>query len=293
MEITVFTPTFNRAYTLGRLYQSLQSQTFREFEWLIIDDGSTDNTEELVRGFIDDNTVLIRYKKTANHGKHIAINEGAKLADGRLFFIVDSDDYLTPDALQKVLDAEKSIPDNEKQKYAGVCGLRGYSDKVIIGTTFSGTYLDITSLERDKYNISGDKAEVYYTKLLQKYPFPQFDDEKFCTECVVWDQIASDGYRLRYFNDIIYITEYLPDGLTSNIQSHYFNSPKGYGFYLYQSGKNGKLYGVYKWNQYLSYYYMFRGKYKFREIAKNLHMNTAHLYLRLLGLRVFYKLYDK
>ncbi len=204
MRITVFTPTFNRAYIIEKLYQSLKKQTFRDFEWIVINDGSIDNTNELFKEImIDSHDFSIRYFSVPNGGKHRAINLGVNLAQGELFFIVDSDDYLTDNALEIIDNIEKGIPQAKKNEFAGICGLRGYDEKNYIGTTFekeNQDTLDITVLEREKYNISGDKSEVFYTSILKKYPFPEFKNEKFVTECVVWDKIAHDNYKLRFFN---------------------------------------------------------------------------------------------
>ena len=294
MKITVFTPTYNRAYIIEKLYHSLQRQTFKDFEWIVVDDGSEDETEDLFKKIQKDKNLFeIRYIKQKNGGKHRAINKGIEIAKGELFFIVDSDDYLIDTALKTITEIEESIPENEKKQFAGVCGLRGYSEKKENGKTFCGDILDITSLEREKYGIYGDKAEVFYTSILKKYPFPTFENEKFITECVVWDKIAFDKYKIRYFNKIIYISDYLPDGLTAHVKDLYKKNPKGYGLYLAQCAKYGKIRGVNKWTQYMQYFYDHRKELKFKEIAKNLQMNSLVFYIRLWGIRAFYKLYDK
>lgn len=294
-RITIFTPTYNRGYIIENLYKSLKKQTFNDFEWVVVDDGSTDNTKDLFEKIFKDNerNFNLIYEQTNNGGKHRAINRGLQLASGELFFIVDSDDYLTDDALELIDSMEKSIPESEKRTlFAGVCALRGYSPYEIIGTTFEGDILDITTLERIKYGIDGDKAEVFYTDILKRYPFPEFEGEKFLTECVVWDRIASDGFKLRFFNKICYITEYLEDGLSAKYNQIMDTNPKGKGLYLYQCGLYGKLFGLKKWNEYYKYYQDYRDKFKFSEIAKNLHINPVVLFFRFLGMKIFYKLYD-
>ena len=235
-NVTVFTPTYNRAHTLEKLYNSLLNQTCFDFEWLIIDDGSTDNTSEIVGKLISNNNrFLIRYEFQENHGKHVAINKGVNLANGDLFFIVDSDDYLTNTAIETIRKWEKTICNTTN--FAGVAGNKGFTCEKIIGSSFSGEYVDATSLERNKYHIEGDKAEVFYTNILKKFPFPVFDDERFITESVVWYKIASDNYKIRWFNEIIYIAEYLDDGLTAKQVKLYEENPRGFALSVKQNIK--------------------------------------------------------
>lgn len=221
--ITVFTPTYNRAYTLSRLYESLLNQTCPDFEWLIVDDGSTDNTENLVQSFIADNKLRIRYYKQPNGGKHRAINRGVQEAKGELFFIVDSDDYLEPMAIENYssqFNAIRNIPG-----FAGISGRRKYPDDRIIGSELPFAFIDCTSLElRMKYGVSGDMAEAYRTDILKKFPFPEVSGENFCPEAMVWNRIAQI-YKLRFFRQGSYICEYLPGGLTSKIGALRMKSP--------------------------------------------------------------------
>lgn len=292
MRITVFTPTYNRGYTIEKLFRSLQRQSFREFEWIVVDDGSTDNTEELFSQFLaEDCFFSIRYVKRENGGKHRAINQGVSMAQGELFFIVDSDDYLPENALEIIDSVEKTIPEDEKASFAGVCGQKGYDSQTPIGRSFDGDSLDITSLQRNKHRVAGDKSEVFYTHVLREYPFPEFEGENFITECVVWDKIAADGYKLRFFNRIVMICEYLPDGLSAQGNALFEKNPKGWGLYIYQCGLFGKTSSVAKWNEYLNYFYTTRNKLAFRQIAANLHIHPIVLWIRLFGLRLFYKLY--
>lgn len=294
MRVTVFTPTYNRAYIIENLYNSLKRQSFRDFEWIVVDDGSTDNTESLFNEILaEENDFHIRYIKTANGGKHRAINRGVSEAEGEMFFIVDSDDYLTDDALLIIDNIESEIKTHDREEFCGICGLKGFSATQAVGTSFSGEYLDITVLEREKYKIRGDKAEVFYTHILKKYPFPTFDGENFLTECVVWDKIASDGYKMRFFNQIIYVCDYLPDGLTAHSSKLFVDNPKGYGLYLAQSSEYGKIKGIEKWNGFLDYFYQTRKTISFFEISRNLKINPIILWLRLLVMRVFYRLYNK
>ena len=224
--ITVFTPTYNRAHTLPALYCSLLKQTYTDFEWLIIDDGSTDNTQELIGSFIKEDRISIRYKQVPNGGKHRAINKGTELANGKYFFIVDSDDLLTSDALAKIKCWFDEI-EPDKDKFAGVAGQKGTDTLHALGTTFDKDHVDIPYYDRTRFGIRGDKAEAFYTDILRRYKFPEFPGENFITEAVVWCKIAQDGYSLRYFNDIIYICEYLADGLTKNATARRIKNIRG------------------------------------------------------------------
>lgn len=245
MKITVFTPTYNRAYCLERLYKSLKKQTFKDFEWVVVDDGSTDNTENLIQKFIKEAPFFpIKYYKKENGGKHTAINYGVYKLNSYLTFIVDSDDFLPKDSLENINIIEESI--KEKEKFAGVCGLISHFDGKKIGDSFNDDFKDLTSIEFRQQGGSGDKAEVFYTDILKKYPFPLFDGEKFVTESIVWNKIAKDGLKLRYFNKCVYLCEYLDDGLTKAGWSLYAKNPKQWAYYIYDSysidNSNLKLY---------------------------------------------------
>ena len=291
MRITVFTPTYNRAYIIKNLYNSLLEQDFRDFEWVVVDDGSTDETESLFQRFQREASFPIQYRKVENGGKQRAINKGVSMAKGELFFTVDSDSYLPKNALSMIDKVEKTIPIEEKSKFAGVCGLRGFVQGGIIGKTFDGEFLDITNLDRRKNGIFGDKAEVLYTQILKKYPFPEFEGEKFVTEAVVWDRIAYEGYKTRFFNEIVYIGDYLADGLTAKYDTLLKNNPKGHGLYIYQSVVFGKLRSRLKYNSYLQYYQWHKKEISLSEISKNLHKNPFVLYIHLMGFRMIRAIY--
>ena len=223
MLITVFTPAYNRAHLLGRLYESLCSQTYSEFEWIVVDDGSKDNTEEVVKGFIQEGKIDIRYFKQENGGKHRAVNRGVKEAKGELFFIADSDDWLLPDSLETVAKVYEPISGNKE--YAGVCGLDVYEDGTVIGGGMPAEQIDCNSLDiRAKYHVRGDLKEVFRTEVLREIPFPEIPGERFCPEVVVWNRI-SEKYVLRYFNKPIYQVEYQPEGITAAITRYRMQSP--------------------------------------------------------------------
>lgn len=229
MLITVFTPTYNRAYILPKLFDSLQKQTFHDFEWLVVDDGSTDDTETMVSHFAEEASFPLRYIKTENGGKHRAVNKGVQLARGELFFIVDSDDWLTDNAIEEITLQYSRITD--KGDFCGVCGLISYPNGEKVGGECDFNVLDCSALDfRYKHNIQGDMAEVFRTDILRQYPFPEFDGEKFCPEALVWNRIALK-YKLRYFYQKIYVCEYLPDGLTASSVNVRRNSPQASSTY--------------------------------------------------------------
>lgn len=217
MKITVFTPTYNRAYVLRNCYESLKDQTYRNFEWIIYDDGSSDNTKEIIAEFIKEASIDIRYYYGENKGKHFAINQGTELAEGELFFIVDSDDYLTKNSLELVYRAWESIPLKEKKDFIGVSGRRHLVNKENKEFNFNTKYYDTDAITFNLIdNNLQDKAEVYVTEKLKQYKFPYFEGENFMTEAVLWYQLAEEGYKIRWFNEDIYICEYLEDGLSAN-----------------------------------------------------------------------------
>jgi len=222
--VTIFTPTYNRGSLLGKLYESLKKQSCKEFEWIIVDDGSTDDTEQVVNTFINEGEIDITYQRQSNGGKHVAINTGVSLANGRYFFIVDSDDCLPSNSIEIIYKWLRTIDNDDS--FAGVGGLKSFPNK-LIGTTFDGEFVDCKSTERNKYNITGDKAEIFKLAILKKYPFPRFDGEKFITESVVWNKISLDGYKIRWFNEVIYYGEYLDGGLTKT-RGNFYKNYQGY-----------------------------------------------------------------
>lgn len=221
--ITVFTPTYNRGYIIHMLYESLCRQSFTDFEWIVVDDGSTDNTKTLIQSFIAEEKINLRYFYQQNAGKHIAINRGVQEAKGEIFFIVDSDDYLTNDALEKLNFYYEQIKDNEF--FAGISGTRVTPEGKRIGGALPFEELGCTIVDFCcRYGCTGDMAEAYKTEVLRQHPFPQIDSEKFCPESLVWNRIAQK-HKLLYFNQGIYICEYRPDGLTAKITRVRMKSP--------------------------------------------------------------------
>lgn len=289
MRITVFTSTFNRIDKLTVLYKSLLNVNFKDFEWIIIDDGSTDDTQRVVNEWLQRKTPFnITYVKKENGGKHRAINLGVQMAKGDLFYIVDSDDWLPPEALSRIDYFEKSINPEIKSNFAGVCGLRGTDSHTPIGTTFdTGVFVDITYLQRKEYKISGDKAEVFYTKVLKQYNFPEFVNENFLTEAYIWNEIALDGLKMRYFNEIIYIGNYLNDGLTKNYWDVYKRNPQGYGLFINQLVKLKQIRFYSKWEAYSLFYKLNKNAISKRQIIEYLKCSSISLNSSLFLYRIF------
>ncbi|MFQ7522821.1 MAG: glycosyltransferase family 2 protein [Terrisporobacter sp.] len=223
--ITIITPTFNRANLLSNCYKSLKKQTVKNFEWIIIDDGSEDNTREVVNRFIDENIIQIKYFKKENGGKHTAWNKGVEEAQGILTFILDSDDILVDNAIEVIINKW------EKYKYIPNLGclafLRSYKDGNIIGDMFPRDEFISNHIECSlQLGISGDKNEVFITKVLKKYKFPEYKNEKFLGEDIVLIRIGRE-YTTVYINEVTYITEYLKGGLTKSGRKLRIQCPLG------------------------------------------------------------------
>lgn len=221
-HITIFTPTYNRAELLPRLFESLQAQTLSVFEWIIVDDGSNDATQEVVQDFTKRADFPIRYIRQENRGKHFAINKGVQEANGDYFFIVDSDDMLPTDALELIESRITTI--DHRPEIGGISGRCQYLNGEMIGC-FEGDLIEANALDiRFKHRVKGDLSEVFRTAVLREFPFPEIEGEKFCPEALVWNRIAQK-YALAYFNQPIYIAEYQPEGLSSNIVTIRMYSP--------------------------------------------------------------------
>ncbi len=245
IQITVFTPSFNRSDLLRKLYVSLCRQTCRNFEWLIVDDGSTDSTEIVVNEWILEQKVDIVYYKQKNSGKHVAHNVGVALCKTELFFCVDSDDILTDDAIMLILSTWKNIPAQIKKIYSGIVAYRGINQNTLIGTEFPTNVIACPLKQLYRMGKKGDTALVFRTSVLRGYPFPVFKGEKFLRENLVYDLI-DEKYSLFILRKIIYIGNYLSDGLTQNATMLEMKSPKGAALYRYKEyEKNRKtLYGI-------------------------------------------------
>lgn len=226
--LTILTPAYNRAQLLPRLYESLLCQTNKDFQWYVVDDGSEDETESLMKKYQEDGKLQILYDKQENGGKHRALNRGIRKIDSELTFIVDSDDYLPEQAVEIILQYhEKYRKSKESEKICGYSFLRCHADGRVNTAYFPedekiDTYLSV----RINGNIGGDKAEVFFTDVLKQYPFPEFENEKYMPEDVVWMRM-SGPYRMVHINRNIYICDYLEGGLTKTGRRMKIHSPKG------------------------------------------------------------------
>lgn len=221
---TVLTPTYNRADTLGRVYESLKAQDFGDFEWLIIDDGSSDNTAELVAGWAAEEIIPIRYAWQPNQHKKTAFNAGVVLAQGELIVALDSDDTLLPDALSNMWTAWQSIPVQQRSGYIAVTGLCQRPDGQIVGDRFVSDEIDMTSIDMYfKHRPRGEKFGCLNTEILRRFPFPE-SYEGFVPESIVWREIARAGYITRFVNEVYRVYYDSGDSLsrqgTSNAAQH-------------------------------------------------------------------------
>ncbi len=212
MFLTILTPAYNRAHTLKRLHESLEKQIFKEFEWLIIDDGSTDDTEECVNKIKKNSSVLIKYIYKKNEGKHTAINVGIDKIETPLTFIVDSDDYLTEDAVSVIFETWNLY--KERTDIGSYWFLQSDIKGNLIGDKFPedefiSSYTDIMI----NSGIKGDKRSVYLTNNRKEFPFPVYKSERFIGEGIVHKRIGNK-YKCLFINKVIYLGEYLEDGLS-------------------------------------------------------------------------------
>ena len=231
MLISIVTPTFNRGKLLQRCYDSLCNQTYKNFEWIIVDDGSTDDTRERVENFINEKKIEIKYFFQKNQGKHIAHNKGVLESNGQLFICLDSDDYLPQDSLIKV----KRCWDELDSNVIGIIGKRGNDKGKPLCSEFPPNIKLVKMFDLiNKYNFKGDTALFFRTDILKEKLFPKFKNEKFLSETALYFQLDDFG-SMYLMNDILYIGEYQNDGLTSKFHQLLKENPIGASFNYYIS----------------------------------------------------------
>lgn len=226
--LTIFTPAYNRAHTLVRTYKSLCNQICKDFEWLIIDDGSTDNTAELVQKWINEADFKIRYIYQENQGMHGAHNTAYKNITTELNTCIDSDDYMPNDAVENIITFWKN---NKTEKYAGFIGLDQREDGSIIGTLFPSEMKETTLMDFYADGGRGDKKLVYRTEVIKKYPeYPLFEGERYVGLAYKYMLIDQD-YKMLTLNQPLVTVEYQVDGSSNMMWKQYWNNPRGFAFF--------------------------------------------------------------
>lgn len=230
--LTIFTPTFNRATTLHLCYDSLCRQTCRDFEWLVIDDGSTDKTRELVEQWQKEGKIPITYYYQENQGMHGAHNAAYRLIKTELNTCIDSDDYMPNDAVEKIVDFWKA---NGNSKVAGIIALDVDFNGQLIGTKFPPGMKQTTLSGFYCHGGRGDKKLIYRTEIINAYPeYPLFEGEKYVSLGYKYELIDQD-YELLTMNEPVCCVNYQPDGSTKNMYRQYIRNPQGFAFIRKQS----------------------------------------------------------
>ena len=241
MLITVFTPLYNRENSIAAVYNSLLMQTCKDFEWLVINDGSTDSSATIMEDIISkhDNSFPIRYQCRENHGLMYTLNEGVRMAEGTLFMRLDSDDQALPNAIELITDNYHYVKDKDD-----ICALVfrsvDYNKKSVGYHPFDEVQICDFALYRDKYKAKGDRSEVMKTEIFKKYPFPIIDGEKFCPEGLIWNRIASD-YKAIYMISPIYQKGAPDDSITADVYNYLKRNSKGTTLYYREIVSNKKF----------------------------------------------------
>lgn len=221
MKFTVFTPTYNRAYILHKLYESLLRQTKKDFEWLVVDDGSTDDTESLIQKWIKEGSLNIRYYKQENQGKHIAINKALELAKGKYLITIDSDDYIEDNCIEICYTLAEKV--DNREDFVGFTFIH-FSGKIPYDKEKYGKKEWVE--EQDyQWEFHGEMSFVLKTNIAKKYPFPIYKDEKFCRESVFLIPILQN-YNILFTDNVLAHGDYLEDGLSQNMYKKLLENPR-------------------------------------------------------------------
>lgn len=220
--LSIITPSYNRSYTLERAFISLKNQTYKDFEWIIVDDGSVDDTEVICKSFVS-NDFPIRYYKKENGGKHTAVNMGVKVAKGDYILILDSDDSLPSQSVEIIHSYCLQV--DQDCSFGGVAGYMAHHNGDVIGHGCERRVIDSNAIDiRYLHHLKGDMCEVFRASILREFTFPEVEGERFCPESLLWNRIALH-YKLRYFPEVVYYRDYLDGGLTDNIIKIRMKSP--------------------------------------------------------------------
>lgn len=226
--LTVFTPAYNRAHTIGRTYESLCRQTCQDFEWLVIDDGSQDNTRELVERWMKDGKISIRYIYQENQGMHGAHNTAYRNITTELNTCIDSDDWMPDNAVEKIVNFWK---EHGSEKYAGILALDQMESGRVIGTKFPDGMEETTLMGYYETGGRGDKKLVYRTDVIKQYPeYPIFPGEKYVGLAYKYMLIDRD-WKLLTLNEPLVIVEYQQDGSSFSMYRQYWRNPRGFAFF--------------------------------------------------------------
>jgi glycosyltransferase involved in cell wall biosynthesis len=210
--VTVFTPTYNRAHTLHRVFDSLQAQTLRDFEWLVVDDGSTDNTPELIAAWAKAADFPIRYLRQDHCGKHFAHNLAVREARGQFFMPLDSDDACVPRALERMAYRWNTIPAPERASFCGVGGLSVDQHGKLVGECFPCDPLDANMRERQYvHRVGGEKCTMRLTEVVRRFPFPEIRETNFIPEGTIWLEMGKT-HKIRWVNEVFRVYYVNDDG---------------------------------------------------------------------------------
>lgn len=225
MKITVFTPTYNRADLIERVYSSLCKQTYKDFEWLVIDDGFTDRTSSVIDEYQKVSPFPIRYYQRINRGKVACINEALDLAIGYFFLVFDSDDWCVEHALERFVIAWLELSDQERECYSGVSSLKAYMSGEVVGedylrmSNFGESYID-----RESKKVRGDKWEFIRTDVHRCYRYDIAEGERYMAPSYAWLRIGAQ-YKTVFLNEVLGVIEYQADGISRNIVRNRVFSP--------------------------------------------------------------------
>lgn len=202
---TVYTPTYNRAHTLHRVFDSLRSQTCRDFEWLVIDDGSTDDTAALMARYQSEADFPMRYFQEPHRGAHHAHNLSLRESRGELWLKLDSDDGCLPDALEKLKQQWDAIPQEQRQAFSGITGLCQDQNGALVGLRFPHDPLDCSAAELEyRWKVRGEKWGFLRLDVLRQFPYPDDVPGNFIPESYLWCQISAN-HKTRHINEVLRI----------------------------------------------------------------------------------------
>jgi glycosyltransferase involved in cell wall biosynthesis len=248
LTFTVFTPTYNRGHTLERVYESLKAQTYKNFEWVVVDDGSIDRTADMISQWAKEAHFPIHYFFQVNQGKHVAFNLGLEKAAGTFFVPLDSDDTCLPHALERLLAIWDSIPLSQQENFSGVCVLCINQHGDHVGSSFPGAVMDSTPSEITyKYKVTGEKWGCHRTEVLRAYPFPSLEGVRYIPESLLWNQVGQ-AYKMRCVNEAlrVYYESSSPDTLTALSTTEAYLLGRLY-FYVWSFNHNSRWFFSSPW----------------------------------------------